>query len=101
MGENNKEYAYAEGGAHVPIAHALRLPEPIKKPKSEGCVPLLRSGPLAALRFGCMWKERRKKEERIMPSLVASMSALARTTCVSTHSVRTNNMSGAGTPILQ
>ena len=26
-----KEYACAEGGAHLPIAHALRLPEPTKK----------------------------------------------------------------------
>ena len=33
------------------IAHALHLPEPTKKSKSEGCVPPLRFGPLAALRF--------------------------------------------------
>ena len=34
-----------------------------------------------------MWKERKEKE-RIMPSLVATKSALARTTCVSTHNMR-------------
>ena len=34
---------------------------------------------------------RRKEEERIMPSLVATMSALARTMCVRTHYVRTKN----------
>ena len=34
-----------------------------------------------------MWKERKKKEEeeRIMPSLVATPSALTRTMCVRTH----------------
>ena len=68
-------YACAEGSAHLTIVHALHLPEPVKKPKSEGCVPTLRSGPLAALRFGSTWKK-----ERIMPSSVATMSALARST---------------------
>ena len=34
-------------------------------------------------------RRKKKKEERIMPSLVATTSALARTTCVGTHSVRT------------
>ena len=38
-----------------------------------------------------MWKEKRKKEI-IMPSLVATMSALARTTCVGTHHVRTKSI---------
>ena len=42
----------AEGGAHLHIVNALRLPELTKKTKPEGCVPPLRSGPLAALRFG-------------------------------------------------
>ena len=51
MLKSNK-YACSEGGAHLPIAHKLRLPEPTKNPKSEGCVPPLRSGPLAAFRFG-------------------------------------------------
>ena len=56
-----------------PTVHALRLPEPTKKDKYEGCVPKLHSGPLAALRFGstCMEKERK------MPSLVVAMSAPA------------------------
>ena len=49
------------GGTHLPIAHTLRLPEPTKKPKSLGCVPPLRSGPVATLRFGrrkvCAWKK--------------------------------------------
>ena len=63
--ENNvliriSKYACAEGGAHLPIAHALCLPEPTKKNKSEG-VPPLRSGPLAALRFVSKWKERKKE----------------------------------------
>ena len=31
-----------------------------------------------------------KKEEKIMPSLVATTSALVRTTCVQTHYIRTN-----------
>ena len=35
-------------------------------------------------------ERKRKKEERIMPSLVATTSALARTTCVRMHYVRTN-----------
>ena len=52
------KYAYAEGGTHLPISHALRLPEPTQKTKSEGCVHPLRSGPLVALRFGSMWKEK-------------------------------------------
>ena len=70
------------GGAHLSIVHTHRLQEPTKKTKSEGCVPLLRSGPLAALRFGstCIEEEEERKEERIMPSLVATTPALARTT---------------------
>ena len=52
------------GGVHLPIAHTLRLPEPTKKNKSEGCVPLLCSSLLAALNFGSTWKERKKKKER-------------------------------------
>ena len=39
-----------------------------------------------------MGKERKLKEERIMPSLVATTSALASTTCVRTHYVRTNKL---------
>ena len=35
-----------------------------------------------------MWKE--EEEGRVMPSLVATMSALECTTCVRTHYVRTN-----------
>ena len=31
-----KEYVRAEGGAHLPIAHTLRLPEPTKNHKSSG-----------------------------------------------------------------
>ena len=50
------------GGAYLPIAHALRLTEPTKKPKSEGCVPTPRSGPLATLRFGSTWKEEGRKK---------------------------------------
>ena len=38
------KYACAEGGTHLHIAHALRLPEP-KQIKSSDCVPSLRSGP--------------------------------------------------------
>ena len=37
-------------------------------------------------------RKRKKKEERIMPSLVATMSALASTMCVRTHYVRTNKV---------
>ena len=45
------------------------------------CVPPLRSGPLAALRLEVRGRKKKKKKEkeRIMPSLVATMSALART----------------------
>ena len=75
----NFEYACAEGGAHFPIAHALRLPEPTKNTKSEGCVPPIRSGPLAALRFVSTQKEREKKEK-----------ICVRTICVRMHYVRTN-----------
>ena len=52
------------GHAHLPIVQALRLPEPTKKPN---------------LRAVTCVEEERKKEERIMPSLVATTSALART----------------------
>ena len=38
-------------------------------------------------------RKKKKKKERIMPCLVATTSALARTTCVRTHSVRTNLLS--------
>ena len=61
--EEEMQYMCADGGAHLPIVHALRLPEPTQKTKSEGCVPPLRSGSLAALRFGSTWKERRNKKE--------------------------------------
>ena len=37
-------------------------------------------------------KKKKKEEERIMPSLVATTSALAWKPCVSTHYVRTNKM---------
>ena len=61
-----KWYACAEEGAHLPIAHTLCQPEP------------------------SMWKERKKEGRRIMPSLVATTSALACTTCVRMHYVCTN-----------
>ena len=57
---------------------------------TQSCVPTLRSGPLAAFRFGSTWKE--EKEERILPSLVATTNALARTKSVRTYYVRTNNL---------
>ena len=40
------------------------------------------------------WTERKKEKERrrLMPSLVATTSALAHTTCVRTHYVRTKKM---------
>ena len=61
------QYAFAEGGAHLPIAHALRPPEPTQKTKSSGCVPPLCSGPLVALRFGRRKvsgrKEKRKRKK--------------------------------------
>ena len=57
-------YACAERGDHLPIAHALRLPEPTKKNKSTGCVPTLLSGPLAGRRFGSTRKERKRKKEK-------------------------------------
>ena len=81
----------AEGGANLPIAHALCLPEPTKKTNLR----------VVSLRFApVLWppsylevrgrkerkkeegkKEEGKKEEgRIMPSLVATTSALTRTT---------------------
>ena len=59
---NYIKYACAEGGTHLLIALALRLPEPTKKNKSSGCVPQLHSGSLAALRFGRRKVSGRKKE---------------------------------------
>ena len=57
------------------LTHSERTPPARvnQKPKSKGCVPPLRSGPLAALRFEKYVHGRRKikKEERKMPSLVA------------------------------
>ena len=40
--------------------------------------------------LGEKYVEGKKKEERIMPSLVATTSALARTTCVHTQYFRNN-----------
>ena len=57
-------YACAEGSDHLPIAHALRLPEPTNKKTSSGCVPPLRSGPLAALTFGRRKVSGRKKKKK-------------------------------------
>ena len=51
------EYACAEGGAHLPIVLALCLPEPYLEAPGR----------------------KEKEEERIMPSLVATTSALAHT----------------------
>ena len=53
--DNLVKYACAEGGAHLLIAHALRLLEPTIKPKAEGCVPLLRFGTLAVLSWWICW----------------------------------------------
>ena len=104
----------AEGGAHLPIVHALRLPESTNKMKCEGCVPPLLSGPLAASDLEVHGrkkeerkrkkKERRKKEERKKEErkkkerrkkeekkkkekriMVATTSALVCTTCVRAH----------------
>ena len=85
-----KIYACAEGGAHLPIAHALHLPDPTNKPKSKD----------VSLRFAASfgrpqilkYVEGKRKEERIMQSLVATMSALARKPCVRTHYVRTKKL---------
>ena len=72
-GRKEKEYACAKGGV---------LTYPYLTFAS------LRS--FAARRFWGSWKERKKEKERIMPSLVATTSAQARTKCMRTHSVRTN-----------
>ena len=71
----DNEYACTEGGAPLPIAHALRLPEPTNKPKSDGGVPPLGPGPLAALRFGNTCMERRKKKKN-NAKFVATTSTL-------------------------
>ena len=52
---------FAKGGADLPIAHAFRLPEPTQNTNLRVGVPPLRPGPLAALRFGSICMERRKK----------------------------------------
>ena len=57
-------YACTEGGAHFPIAHALRLPEPTPKKIKLGCVTPFHSGPLATLRFGRRKVGGRKKKGR-------------------------------------
>ena len=41
-------------------------------------------------------ERKKKKERRIMPSLVATTSALAQKPCVCTHYVRTNNAKFSG-----
>ena len=52
--------------------------------------------PLLGEKYGEGKRRKRKKEERIMTSLVATTSALARKPCVSTHYVRTNNAKFSG-----
>ena len=52
LGHIWKKYACAEGGAHLPIAQALRLPEPTKKNKSEGGQRTGAKRRDTALRFG-------------------------------------------------
>ena len=67
--KNNAKFSghYVCPRTHNVHAHALRLTEITNKRKRN-----------------------KKKERRIMPSLVATMSALARTMCMRMHSVHTN-----------
>jgi len=86
---------FAKGGAHLPIAHALCLPEPEIIFGAGffwggggyflGCggFQLPRQTPSGRKVSG-------RKKERIMPSLVATRSALTRTTCVRTHYIHTS-----------
>ena len=79
----------ARGISHTHSARTLPA-RANQKNKSEGCVPLLRSGPLAALRLGRRKVSRRKekeRKERIMPSLMATTSALARTYNIIAHAL--------------
>ena len=80
------------GGTHLPIAHALHLPEPKKKKN-------LRAAKGSERSVGTQYVEGKKetnKQERIMPNLVDTTFALACTTSVRTHSVRTNIKSTKG-----
>ena len=83
-------HACAEVGAHLPIVHALRLPEPTKKPKSEGCVPPLRSGPLPALIFGNTWKEKERIENN---AKFSGHFVCPRTYNVRAHALRSHQFS--------
>ena len=68
------------GGAHLPIAHALCLPEQTKKPKSEVCVP----------------PEKRKKKRKRRRKNNAKFSGLyvqPRTHKVGAHAVRSHQFS--------
>ena len=45
------------------LTHSACTPPARANQKTQICVPPLRSGPLAALRFGITWKEKRKKKK--------------------------------------
>ena len=68
------KYACAEGGAYLPIAHALHLPEPTKTVSRRFAPVLWPPSDLEVV------EGKKEKKEKIMPILVAT-----------THYVRTNS----------
>ena len=84
-------YRVCQRGSHLPIVHALHLPE-------RGIFQLPWQTPSG--RKVSEWekkrKKKKKKEEGIMPSVVATTYAHARTTCVCRHSVSTKMKKDGG-----
>ena len=86
--------AFARGGVHLPIAHALRLLKTILLVRVKlGHPPNFNF--LGKPLLGEKYVEGKRRKRRIMPSLVATTSTPARKPFVRTHYVRTDYSSSS------
>ena len=83
------QYAFYEGGAHLPIANALRLPEPTNKTKNLWAVPL-RFAPVIWLPEDL--EVRGRKEERKNNAKFSGHYVRPRTHKVYVHALRSHQL---------
>ena len=89
-----QKYACAEGGAHLPLVYALRLPEPNKKPNllavSLRFAPVIWQPSDLDVKKPCMEEEEERKKERNNNAKFSGHYVYPRTETVRAHALRSH-----------